>query len=219
VKRRDFLKASLAAFVSAMVPMERENQAKGDALVTGGYVAEEENHLHYLITQGIMVFDDGIVGMLFNDLVMTVKISQKNDRPAGPNVDCMFGRVIAPLPVSTVFYAELGDAERAKKNVLKIGVIKDDKTSLWFKLACPLIDSCGPSVVTVDTKNPLDGMSITEFTHLTARSEPEIIQKPDVTPTPVSDQRLKRANPNWPNVIDMHEHLVDAWRQYDRNKV
>lgn len=216
MNRRDFLKASMAAFVSAMIPLEQGDK-KSEALVLGGFVAEEENFLYYVMPQGIMTFDDTVVGMMFTDLVMSVRIGKKQGPPS-PNVDCTFGRVVAPLPVSTVFFDQLGDVQRAKNNIIKIGVVKTDGTPLWFKLSTCLIDSTGISVVTTN-KIPTEGMGITQFVHLTAYSEPEITEKPNITPQPISEERLKKADPNWPNVIDLHEHLVEAWRQHDRNKV
>jgi len=148
MNRREALKAGLASLLTALSPFKAAADPVVEAYVANGFVNEErvgDDLIEtYAFTRGVLLVGDMTPGLLVADGSFSVTVRKVQPRC---DVSGLFTHLLGPYPIMQATHDIFGDWERSKTSFWRLGLLKTDKTSVWFKISKPLFTQIGVSVV------------------------------------------------------------------------
>lgn len=177
--RRNFLSGGFSALLCALVPWRTEEK-QTPSLVAKGFavdeVLEQETLTSYAVERGVLIWGDhkDQPGCLFEDLCFTFMTRQDSSHV---RVDGMVAKVVGPEAVMKAAYEQFGDVMNTKNNTLRLGLLKEDKKTLWIKLPQVVLTSIGMSVLGKVVKEGIEqpqNLIVTEWINFIGAGEPLI---------------------------------------------
>jgi hypothetical protein len=199
--RRNFLKAGVAALLAALTPFKATPEEEKKFSPVKGFMVTEDNEeceiTTYCAPKGVVLIGDDkrFPGLLFESLTFSV-ITHKN-RPDNAEVSGMFWRLVGPDVVMHQLYERFTTPEECAKHSIRIGLIREDNSPLWFRISKITLSQVGLSVVAQvahpDANKDGDSflpqfpgdtgkMMISEMVQFIAFGEPELCDKQGASP-------------------------------------